>query len=387
MASRVSRAFGQRICGLDLLRAGGQSFVIDVNGFSFVKDNERYYSECAEILRSIFTAEKLKRDRDLTSTPVSDVSHDGIARSDATSAPGHAHRSALKTMFRSPSIKGLAAFLSHNSEHMSSPPRTSMAVPLSSPPSMERQQNSPLPLQAPTSIPRKSAESEDILPHPAMAIPQLHDREMKDETAVGNENVEPAPPLPISKHSWKLKGVVTVIRHADRTPKQKSKLTAHSKVFADLLKGHNEEVLLKGEAALSSVEAAVKIAQQQGLEDQSKLRNFQSVLSKKKSHPATKVQIKPMFRKKPETATNNGQPVEATIPEDAKPATEIPISPSSDIEAQRATRLPTRSDSISGATFSRYAAAENDLILDKLRKSPRPIQFPISTSPLTLLVS
>ena len=30
-------------------------------------------------------------------------------------------------------------------------------------------------------------------------------------------------------------------------------------------------------------------------------------------------------------------------------------------------RNPSRSDSISGATFSRYAAAENDLIVDKLQ--------------------
>ena len=79
------------------------------------------------------------------------------------------------------------------------------------------------------------------------------------------------------------------------------KFTAHSAVFVDLLKGHHEEVLLKGEAALTSVEAAVRMAQRENSEDPEKLANFRRVLAKKKSHPATKVQIKPMFRtRKPE---------------------------------------------------------------------------------------
>lgn len=173
IAKAVTTAFAQTICGFDLLRVGGKSYVIDVNGFSFVKDNVPYYDSCAKILRDMFAEAKKIRDEQKAVTQEA--------------------------------------------------------------PSEEKQQK------------------------------------------------------------WILKGVVTVVRHADRTPKQKFKYSFRSSIFISLLKGYKEEVIIRQVSDLEIVLKAIKIAQDQKLEDPAKLELLANTLSKKLNFPGTKIQLKPVL--------------------------------------------------------------------------------------------
>ena len=135
IAGRICRGFEQMVCGFDLLRIGTRgdrgagAFVIDVNGWSFVKDNDEYYQKCADTLRAMFYSAARER----------------------------AMRSVRPLLSTSPS---------HHA------------------PMVERGQ-------------------------------------------------------------WKIKGYIVVLRHADRTPKQKFKFSFHSQSFIRLLQGYSEEVILR----------------------------------------------------------------------------------------------------------------------------------------------
>ncbi|CAG8392920.1 unnamed protein product [Penicillium salamii] len=354
IASKISNGFGQRICGFDMLRVGDKSYVIDVNGWSFVKDNNDYYDKCANILRDIFLSERRKCEggTELSEPPSPDM---GPSRRSTVGS----HRQALKTLLKSPSTSRLYGSQGSHKAQENPPSDVSTCTP---------------------SVASSSGvEGTDV----GAALSKLNSREghstargyspsnsKSPALSIQHPNEETLPPLPASKHSWKLKGMVAVIRHADRTPKQKFKFTFHSQPFVNLLKGHQEEIVIKGEAALASVSDAVKQAMEKGLEDMEKLKLLRTSLEKKGGWPGTKVQIKPMFRKrKPEEMKEQDSSGESAPLTDSK-SSEEPLPPTAGETAQdneELHRSQTRSDSISGATFSRFSAAENDLILDKLQ--------------------
>ena len=361
IARKVANGFGQRICGFDMLRVSNRSYVIDVNGWSFVKDNKDYYDQCANILKQMFTTEKQKRDglpplplETIYSGPAEDrnreevVTENGIHHHKSV----HGHRSALKDLLRSPSMSKLQQARHGHGAHASDDAAT---TPISSPATFENDHRSIMPSQ-------KFGVSEQ-LPSPVLSAQRpIYD----NPTSPSNDqSIVNKPPQPAAKHAWKLKGMVSVVRHADRTPKQKFKFTFHTQPFIELLKGHQEEVFLKGESALNSVMEAVKVAMKEKIEDPDKLQLLRTSLARKGAWTGTKVQIKPMFRKKkPEEVSEPKSEVKSTL--------EVsPSSPETTATPEAAhpslSRLHTRNDSVVGSTLSRYSAVENDLEFEKLQ--------------------
>ncbi|KAI5360776.1 Putative histidine phosphatase superfamily, clade-2 [Septoria linicola] len=404
MAAKIASGFGQRVCGFDLLRVDDQSYVIDVNGWSFVKDNNEYYDKCAGILKEMFIREKIKWQGKVTPSEIDEgenkdanmptsmpdyMSRKPVAGRDKELSNSSGHRGVLSHVFRSRSISQLRESVHTAAQHVGHPHAakspSGTSSPITSPPTLERtgsfhKRHSTVPVA-----------TTEMLPPPAVAsLDQLREAQGERPSSAGLDSLahSDAPshaPAPAVKSQWKLKGMVAVIRHADRTPKQKFKFTFHTKPFVDLLKGHQEEVLLVGEAALHSVQQAVRDAMAEGVEDMNKLRTLANALTKKGAWPGTKVQIKPMFKKPNKDKDGKDKAKSEKKSKDERrqsiPMVEDPAQTDGSDEHKKPKDLPEgedpagpsglraqhRSDSLGEITMSRAAAADQNLVLDKLQ--------------------
>lgn len=357
-ARKISTAFGQRVCGFDLLRASGKSYIIDVNGWSFVKDNNDYYDNAAKILKDLFMKERSRKGSVAAPPPATeaeaqDRNQNTLKDRDQSSVslPPTAAKQIPIPSTDAPQTEPIA-------------PRNSSVT---ASPKMESMLSSTVPSQTATPglLPPPAADL--MSPQGQTSAPaslKTFDSAILPPPAQEEEETEQPPP---PKHSWKLKGIVSVIRHADRTPKQKYKFTFHTEPFIDLLKGHQEEVLLIGEAALASVIQAVDAAYMQGVEDRAKLKALRNVLIKKGSWAGTKVQIKPMFRKKSPPAEEKSPDVQMPVANEGTEPAPTEHDPENPAKEYSPNLPPQRHDSLSGVTMSKFTAAEEQLVLDKLQ--------------------
>ncbi|MBW0483703.1 hypothetical protein O181_023418 [Austropuccinia psidii MF-1] len=180
IARKISCAFSQNICGFDILRVKGKSYVIDVNGWSFVKGNDSYYDKCAQTLAKF----------------------------------------CLKAM-------------------------------------------------------------------PSLTISSL----------IQGHKPQKQPTV----SSWKLKAVICVFRHADRTPKNKLKFNftvdePGSKPFIKLLQGRKDEIILRTSSHLQLIANATEEALLVLQSDQNKLERLKSILNSKMGKQGLKAQLKPSFK-------------------------------------------------------------------------------------------
>lgn len=356
IASKISTVFGQRVCGFDFLRAGGKSYVIDVNGWSFVKDNDDYYDHCANILKDMFIKERLRREGLTPPIPSPALSDVDPMAARATLMRKEGELAVLvatqgrTSLDKQASIQRALDIRDAPQEGISHVRSDSMLAS-----KLGSKSTSPM-------VSTFSSSLRDGVPSTATSTISATPSLLQDAIDGGDEEPLETPPPPPPKPSWKLKGVVSVIRHADRTPKQKYKFTFHTDPFIQLLRGHQEEVLLIGEPALASVLEAVEEALKAGVEDRRKLKALRNVLVKKGGWAGTKVQIKPMFRKKDQD-NKADEPPPPPAEESAKE------TETEDGQSKKGTvRMPPRRhDSLSGVTMSKFTAAEESLVLDKLQ--------------------
>ncbi|GIL60528.1 hypothetical protein Vafri_15076, partial [Volvox africanus] len=193
IARMVCLAFGQKVCGFDLLRSErGGSYVCDVNGWSFVKSSAKFYGDAADILRSIIL-QALAPHRLHLVPALPPAPTFGLMRE---------------------SQQALAA-----AEAAVEAAAASGRCSLAGPDGLLRQ--------------------DTFLPAAAAAAGQL------DSAIAGlpGSPTTPGTPSSATAAGWGLPGeelrcVLVVVRHGDRTPKQKVKVVVHHPAFLDLYERH-----------------------------------------------------------------------------------------------------------------------------------------------------
>eukprot|EP00804_Cyclotella_cryptica_P009696 CCRYP_011232-RC/>CCRYP_011232-RC protein AED:0.07 eAED:0.07 QI:178/0.84/0.78/1/0.69/0.5/14/828/1553 len=307
IARRIVLVFKQQVCGFDILRIqeGDSlvSYVCDVNGWSFVKI--QYYDDCAQILTEHMLAVMKPKSKisfsalaPLLATMEDSVDDTASRKSKTSKKRHHRERSIVdrvKEMLLGDNISSNIPEGNANSKgddkllDLQSLEGDNNSI-IEEPVDFSGQPVRELPNQLVT-------EAASIIASGASSLADL------DDETLSRASGKNKPP---STHQEELRCVITIIRHGDRTPKQKLKGDINDKHFLKYFEDHAKDVRkdLKVKAKkpmsefLETVKAVIKDKESEGSkknrDDLYKARHIRDILQRWKfSGLNRKLQMKP----------------------------------------------------------------------------------------------
>ena len=212
IARRIVIVFKQLVCGFDMLRVQQNdslvSYVCDVNGWSFVKNSRKYYDDCAQVL----TEHMLAAVRPARLSCFSALDPLLTTMPDNQTTPKKERRKTASAMQR---VSRMLQGVPEPEEEEEAPSDEASLSP-------KRSDADAASTQAPTTL-EEGAVPVSQIPHQlAVEPPSIVTSAASSVVDDGDEDVlsvkEP------STHKEELRCVIAVVRHGDRTPKQKLKV-------------------------------------------------------------------------------------------------------------------------------------------------------------------